>query len=102
MGAAALSWEQDLLEGQEEYVQRQLVAGVAREVVVRDLVGMGADANRAKFFVDRAAKTAGKAVRVSVADVDARSLRVYMLWALVGALVATVVPALMVLVWGSE
>jgi hypothetical protein len=93
--AASTSWEQDLFVGQQPYVQRQLAAGVARETVVRDLVGMGADSNRAKFFVDRTAKTGATERRLVVAD--ARSLRAYVLWALAGAALATAAAAALVL-----
>jgi hypothetical protein len=93
--AASTSWEQDLFVGQQPYVQRQLAAGVARETVVGDLVGMGADSARAKFFVERTAKEGGGVRRVVVAD--ASSLRAYVLWALAGAALATAAAAALVL-----
>jgi hypothetical protein len=93
--AASTSWEQDLFEGQQPYVERQLAAGVARETVVRDLVGMGADAARAKFFVERTAKSGGSSRRLVVAD--ACSLRAYVLWGVAGAALATGAAAAMVL-----
>jgi hypothetical protein len=94
--AASTNWEQDLFVGQQPYVERQLAAGVARETVVRDLVGMGADAARAKFFVDRTAKEGGTSRR-HVVYADARSLHAYVLWALAGAALALAAAAALVL-----
>jgi hypothetical protein len=70
MEAASIDWEQDLLSAQRPYVERQLRAGVLRTKVVTDLVGMGADASRAAFFVEVTAKEmrsdGGGVVRVAV------------------------------------
>src|SRR4051794_41730844 len=56
---------------------------------------MGAEANRAKFFVDRTAKEGGTTRRLVVAD--ARSLPAYLLWAVAGAGLAVAAAAALVL-----
>jgi hypothetical protein len=95
MEAAAVTWENDLLAAQRPYVERQLGAGVAKATVVRDLVGMGADPNVAAAFVGKAAKSVAPIVWRGVA-VDAVRLRVYLLWAGVGALFGVVAGGLLV------
>jgi hypothetical protein len=94
---AAIDWEQDLLAAQRPYVERQLRAGVAGAIVVRDLVGMGADAKRAAFFVDTTAKklAAGRALSLVVAG--PRRLVAYLAWAVLAGVLSALAGALLVL-----
>jgi hypothetical protein len=99
---AAIDWEQDLLAEQRPYVERQLRAGVAGATVVRDLVGLGADAQRAAFFVDTIAKKLAAGPRLAVVVAGPRRLFAYLAWAVVAGVLSALAGALLVLGLGLE
>jgi hypothetical protein len=100
--AASIDWEQELFTAQRPYVERQLGAGVGRATVVRDLVGMGADANRAAFFVDTTAKGLVRRVEPAREEVAPPLLRVYLLWAVLAGALAVLGGGLFVLGLGLD
>jgi hypothetical protein len=94
---AAIDWEQDLLAAQRPYVERQLRAGVASATVVRDLVGMGADAKRAAVFVETTARKLAAGPRLALVVAGPRRLVAYLGWAVVAGVLSASAGALLVL-----
>jgi hypothetical protein len=94
MEAAAIAWEQGLLEDKRDYVERQLSAGVSVATVVSDLVRMGAEADAAVLFVARVSKGAKAGSGVTAVPVSALG---YVAWGALAAIAGIVAGGLLVL-----